>query len=474
MRNRFLSLLFLFFSISISAAPGFADELENTLFASARSALAEAQNELADVLAPVSYGKGVAAYQSARTRYERKQNVSKVEKDLDEATQFLRLATKTAKVAQMSFKAALQARTDAKGVDAMALATETWEKAETRFLLATKTLETGSLERAQGKADDAEALYREAELIAIKGNYLNQTRAKIDEAAALKVKRYAPETFAKANDLLAAAETELSENRYDTDKPRALVKEAFYEAKHAIYLADQLEALKRKEITPEQLLLQQELPVATIAGELDLVAEFDQGFDAPVAAIVKRIQQLTADSHELDELKARYAQLDQEFAALETKVGIQSERLKQEEEARERLRRVSDYFRRDEAMVLSQGDNVLIRMVGLNFDPGSAQVNASNYALLQKVEQAVRMYPGYTVVVEGHTDSFGSTQANQTLSEDRANAVRQYLLVNMNDLAAGAIEAYGYGESQPIANNETREGRKRNRRIDVLLKAPGI
>lgn len=458
--------------LSFLMSSAMADELEETLFAPAASALTEARNELADVLAPVSFDKGLAAYGSARNRYDRKQNVAKVEKDLNAATESFRQAVKAAKVAQITFKSTLQARTDAKGVDAASLASELWAKAEERFLSATKVLETGSRERAKSRADDAEKLYRDAELVAIKGSYLNQTRAKIAEASELKVKKYAPKTFDEANNLLLAAEKELSENRYDSDKPRALVKEAFYQAKHSIYLADQLEALKRKELTPEELMLSFEAPVAAIADELDLVAEFDQGYEPPVQAIVAEIQRLIADSHELAELKTRYEQLDRQFAALETKVGIQSERLKQEEEAKERLRRVSDFFRRDEAMVLSQGSNVLIRMVGLNFDPGSAQVNASNYALLQKVEQAIRMYKGYTVVVEGHTDSFGGTQANQMLSEDRANAVRQYLLVNMHDLSAATIESYGYGESQPIANNETREGRKRNRRIDILLKAP--
>ncbi|TVZ38234.1 outer membrane protein OmpA-like peptidoglycan-associated protein [Alteromonadaceae bacterium 2753L.S.0a.02] len=450
-----------------------ADELRDSLFASAKGAFKEAKAELADVLAPVSFDSGAQAYASANNRYKKNQSVAKVEKDLKSATTYFRQSIKAAKVAQMTFKTAIQARTDAKGVDAEKLATDTWEKAEKQFLLATKTLETGSMSRAKTKAAEAEASFRDAELIAIKGNYLNQTRAKIEEANSLKVKKYAPKTLEEATNLLMAAEKELSENRYDSDKPRALVKEAFYQAKHSIYLAKQLEALKRKELTPEELILKLEQPVASIAAELDLAAEFDQGFDDPVLLITTEIQRLIQESHELAELKSKYQALDQEFAALETKHGIQSERLKQEEDARERLRRVADFFRRDEAMVLTQGSNVLIRMVGLNFEPGSAQINASNYGLLQKVEQAVRVYKGYTVVVEGHTDSFGSTQSNQVLSEDRANAVRQYLLVNMNDLSAGAVEAYGYGESRPIANNETREGRKRNRRIDLLLKAPG-
>ncbi|WP_185232172.1 OmpA family protein [Teredinibacter franksiae] len=447
-----------------------ADELRDSLFASANAALKDANNELSKVLAPVSYAEGARLYASADRRYKKGHKVARVEVDLSGAVKNFRIAIKASKVAQVSFKTTIQARTDAKGVDAEKLAAKTWEKAEAKFMLATKTLETGSRSRAEARVGEAEKLYRDAELIAIKGNYLNQTRAKIEEADRLKVKKFAPKTLDKATRLLAAAEKELSENRYDTDYPRALVKEAYYEARHALYLAKQLEALKKKELTPEDLILKHEEPVAAVAGELDVVAEFDKGFEAPVQVITTQIQKLQKDSYDLGELQTKTAALEQDFAALEQKFGVHSQRLKQQEEAQERLQRITEYFRRNEASVLTQGENVLVRMVGLNFEPGSAQIVAANYGLLQKVENAIRMYPGYTVVIEGHTDSFGSTESNQSLSEDRAKAVRQYLLVNMNDLPASRCEAYGYGESRPVANNETREGRKRNRRIDVLLK----
>jgi len=470
MKTRSLALAALLVAAFI--IPIQADELRDSLFATAKAALKSANNELADVLAPVSYEKGASLYASASNRYERSQKVSKIESELAQATQYFHEATKTAKRAQSIFKTSIQARTDAKGVEAEKLANEQWRKAERKFLSATKTLETGSLKSAKEKAEEAETLYRDAELVAIKGQYLNQTRAKIDEAEDLKVKRYAPETLAKATKLLAEAEKELSENRYDTDYPRALVKEAYYEARHSIYLAQMIRAMDKNDITPENLILEMEKPVAAIAAQLDMRAEFDQGFEPVGKQIAGKVDSLLQESHDLAELQKKHESLGQLYAQLETKMGIQSERLQQEEQARERMQKVSSLFSREQAVVLSQDDNVLIRMVGLNFNPGSSQITSENYGLLQKLEQAIRMYPEYTVVVEGHTDSFGSTQANQTLSINRAMAVRQYLMANMGDLSPTRCEAYGYGESRPIANNETYEGRKRNRRIDLLFKAP--
>jgi outer membrane protein OmpA-like peptidoglycan-associated protein len=70
--------------------------------------------------------------------------------------------------------------------------------------------------------------------------------------------------------------------------------------------------------------------------------------------------------------------------------------------------------------------------------------------------------------VEGHTDSYGSDASNLNLSQERADAVKAYLLANMS-MDPSRIEAIGYGESKPIANNETAEGRAKNRRIEIVI-----
>jgi OmpA-OmpF porin, OOP family len=88
--------------------------------------------------------------------------------------------------------------------------------------------------------------------------------------------------------------------------------------------------------------------------------------------------------------------------------------------------------------------------------------------LLRKMQAAIDVFPGSHVEVQGHTDAFGADEANMRLSEQRAQAVQQYLLANMQ-LRSVTVDAVGYGETVPLANNETPEGRLRNRRIDLLI-----
>ncbi|MCX7063695.1 MAG: OmpA family protein [Proteobacteria bacterium] len=118
--------------------------------------------------------------------------------------------------------------------------------------------------------------------------------------------------------------------------------------------------------------------------------------------------------------------------------------------------------------MIRTGNSVVLRLVGLSFGSGSATIKADESALLSEVMRTIEIFGDALITVEGHTDSFGGDELNLELSQRRADAVRAYLLANMN-LAAYRISALGYGETRPIANNETAEGRARNRRIDLVI-----
>ncbi|MDX1642719.1 MAG: OmpA family protein [Thermoanaerobaculia bacterium] len=117
------------------------------------------------------------------------------------------------------------------------------------------------------------------------------------------------------------------------------------------------------------------------------------------------------------------------------------------------------------------GDNLLLVRFGSNvlFDVDSAIVKSSGQASLDRVASVLTEYPKTAVIVQGHTDSTGSEQHNQDLSERRAASVEAHLIGRGVD--PGRITAVGYGEGHPVATNETETGRQLNRRVDILLKA---
>ena len=130
---------------------------------------------------------------------------------------------------------------------------------------------------------------------------------------------------------------------------------------------------------------------------------------------------------------------------------------------------VEKMFSRDEARVFREGDKVILRLVGLTFDSGKAEIKQEDFDLLAKVEKAIDVFPRSELVIEGHTDSYGGDASNQRLSQQRAEAVQQYL-INAMRIPSYRLIATGYGETNPVANNETASGRARNRRIDIIIK----
>jgi len=85
------------------------------------------------------------------------------------------------------------------------------------------------------------------------------------------------------------------------------------------------------------------------------------------------------------------------------------------------------------------------------------------------VEKAIDVFPRSELTIEGHTDSHGGDDLNQTLSQARAESVQQYM-INAMRIPTYRLIATGYGETHPVASNETEAGRARNRRIDIVIK----
>ena len=129
--------------------------------------------------------------------------------------------------------------------------------------------------------------------------------------------------------------------------------------------------------------------------------------------------------------------------------------------------KIESLFSSEQAQVYRQSGNVLIRMVGLNFSTGQSVIESKYFSLLKQVIEALQVFPGAEVVVEGHTDSFGGDALNLRISQQRADAVMEYIKANM---AIDTISSTGFGESRPVASNETDNGRLKNRRIDLLIK----
>ncbi len=113
-----------------------------------------------------------------------------------------------------------------------------------------------------------------------------------------------------------------------------------------------------------------------------------------------------------------------------------------------------------------------ITLHGVGFDFDSARLTPTSSRVLDNVATDLKKFPRLSIELQGHTDSVGADQYNQRLSQQRAEAVREYLLGQ--GVSASQVTARGYGESRPVATNATVEGRALNRRVVMhVLSNPG-
>jgi outer membrane protein OmpA-like peptidoglycan-associated protein len=179
--------------------------------------------------------------------------------------------------------------------------------------------------------------------------------------------------------------------------------------------------------------------------------------------------QLRENLHqEVSTLRREIEVLEQILDNVSKERDLLAKRVDAQARMRDQFAQVESMFSPQEARIFRQSNDVIVRLVGLSFPPGEAKIQSQAFDLLAKLAEAIRVFPQSTLTVEGHTDSFGSDAANLVLSQKRADAVKDYLVANMR-LDPATVQAVGYGETRPVANNETKEGRAKNRRIDVLV-----
>lgn len=114
-------------------------------------------------------------------------------------------------------------------------------------------------------------------------------------------------------------------------------------------------------------------------------------------------------------------------------------------------------------------DTGLIRLENVNFTTGKAVLTPDSYPVLDKLGELMTKWPTIKVEFGGHTDSRGSAEANQKLSQARAEAVRSYITSKFPSLDPNQYTARGYGESMAIADNSTELGRSKNRRVELKI-----
>lgn len=450
-----------------------AQDMQQSLFGEVDKKMEEAKSSNLKLLSPSNFEKALNNYNEAKDEFKSGANLKDIQEKISDVIKFLDAAKEKSEVSNITLKNSLKARGDALKVSADLNAPDLWKQAEDKFRDAGEEVEDGDIPSAEDYSKEAEDLFKSAELKSIKTMYLDETWRLIDAAKEDDADSYSPKILAKATKLANDAAKELTNNRYDTDVPRSLAQQAKYEAEHAIYYTKFIKNFEDSDKSLEDLLLSYEDPIKKITEHFDYEAKFNQPIEKVINEIVQKIVDLKL---ELEKSQQNNMDLTDEVKILKEELGGVSKekselsaKMQKLAEIKAKYEKIQNSFGKNEADIFREGNNIYIRLVSLNFPVGKSIIEPVNYPLLAKVQNAIKEFPNCTVVVEGHTDSYGSDRKNMELSQERASSVKQYLLANMN-LDPTKVKAFGYGETKPIASNDTKEGRAKNRRIDLIIK----
>lgn len=306
---------------------------------------------------------------------------------------------------------------------------------------------------------------------------LYQAQNAVQIARSLGADRYAPDSFAKAESLLQQAQN-LNARKADTHTVISMAREAAQTAEDARTIA-----VRKRDQQRQQQDQPQPEPQSRAIDNTQHELEQARADAAQARAEAAEAQAAAA---------AERAAADQARADAEQAQIIATQRAAEAEAERERAARSArnenaaplDNFsqRQLRAELLGQFNNLLptrdtprglvVTVADSAFEPVAETLRAPVSAQVSTLGSLLGRHPGLTIRVEGYTDDRGSDREDLTVSDQRAQAVRQTLL--SSGLPANSITAVGYGKSRPIVANGTEGGREENRRVEIVVSGPSI
>ncbi len=294
--------------------------------------------------------------------------------------------------------------------------------------------------------------------------------------------KYAPTILAKADQQLRDAESTYR-SKQDKRSIEAAAREAAQTAEEARVMAVKQKTEEEAQAHAAAEKKAAEERAARARAEAEAQARARQEAEAArlqaeraKAEAQKAAEEAARQKQEAEQAKAEALAQQQALAAEADKArqaAAQSEQLRQqaEKEKQELRARLLQQLN----TVLATRDTargLIANMSDVLFKSGSYELMPGARERLAKVSGIVLAYPSLRLSVEGHTDSIGTDDYNQQLSEHRAEAVRDYLV--QQGIPADSIQASGFGKTAPVASNDTPEGRQQNRRVELVLSGDAI
>jgi outer membrane protein OmpA-like peptidoglycan-associated protein len=312
---------------------------------------------------------------------------------------------------------------------------------------------------------------------------LFEARNAVRIARSANADKYAAPVLAKAEQSLQQAETAYRQKHSNKAGIESFARDAAQNAEDArvIALKKQEEDRLAHEAADREAKAKAQAEAETLRAKQ---AEEDRAKAESARVEAERLrQEAQVAAQEAAKAKAEAEQARAEAVAQQQALAAEAEKARQSAHEADRLRQQAEQEKTDlRARLLQQLNAVLethdsargliSNMGDVLFQTGKYELKPEARERLAKVSGILLAYPTLKISIEGHTDSVGTDDYNQRLSEQRAEAVRDYFV--QQAVSPDAVTARGLGKTQPIAANDTSDGRQRNRRVELVLSGDAI
>jgi outer membrane protein OmpA-like peptidoglycan-associated protein len=273
-----------------------------------------------------------------------------------------------------------------------------------------------------------------------------------------------------AADTLTRAETDLQNAQELWSNHHGDKKDVVTNAREAVQIAEdaRIIALNKREARHQARLKLSAERAQAQAAQAEAQAEQAQAQQAQAQAAAQQAQQQAeADAQARAQAEAAQQQAQAQANQAQEQAADAQQRAQQAEAQAEEMR--ARLLRQLNTILQTQDTRrgLVVRMSDVLFATGRYELRPEAKLALAKVAGVLLAYPGLKLEVDGYTDSTGSDEVNQTLSDKRAEAVRNFLVAQ--GVSPDSITSEGFGDANPIASNDTAQGRQLNRRVDMIV-----
>lgn len=381
--------------------------------------LQNANGSLAGLLSPTEYSDGLLLLDEALTGLSEGEEMVAIKESVKEAGILLNKAADNSKKFTGRYSELIRIRKEAQSAGSESFSPNLWVDAEETLQEAAISFGKGKINNTVELSLEAQQKYITAKHLAVRTNIFSKADELILIAEKEDADEYAVKTLDESKSLVNNAENIIYSDNYDETNLKEIAVRAEAKANLALEITQIINSVEDGDAAWEDLILNWK-DILKKCEEQSIVPYDDKRITEPV---------------------------------------VKSEKIPSE---------VYDLFSAGEVEIIDAGNEVVIRLTGLEFSWLGYTLTSTHERLIDKAIVALGYFPAAAITVAGHNDYIAAQKFNTEISQRRADNIRNYILSHSN-LDQSVITAIGYGESKSISNDRSLSGRKKNIRIELII-----